>query len=118
MASMIKQDYKPMWKSPRDFPSRDAKGFPIGVRTKERLKQNAKLNKLPDSVKKRCEIQLPGCLGDKFLSWCHATKSRFLLTDKDWQRAARGCAICHQKIEQLPHSEMAEIVDRAIRSRK
>lgn len=101
----------------REFKRRDAKGWPVGPRTVRRTKENAELNKLPDSVRNFCEIRLPGCLRDKLLQWCHATKSRFLLTSKDWQTACRGCAYCHQTIEAMSHVDMKRIVTDAIKRR-
>ncbi len=118
MASQIAVTDQPNWKEPRKFGPRFQNGFPIGKRTKERQKQNAKLRKLPDSVKKLCEIRLPGCLGNKFLSWAHSSKSRYLVNDRDWQEAARSCGFCHDAIEAMSHSEMKRIVCEAIAKRR
>lgn len=106
------------FKPKREFKKRDARGWPIGPRTERRMKENAKLNKLPDSVKNFCEIRLPGCLRNKMLSWAHATKSRFILTSKDWQTACRACIWCHDKIESGSHAKMFKIVTDAIKRRK
>lgn len=107
------------FKAPRVLAKRGANGFPIGARTEKRQEMNRELSKLPDSVKKVCELRIKGvCIGNRMLQWCHALKSRFLCTDKDWKRAARGCAACHQHIEALLHKEMAAIIDEAIKNRK
>lgn len=120
MASQIQsRQTGSFFKAPRNFCRRGLNGFPIGKRTEKRQSMNRELNKLPDSVKKVCELRIRGvCIGNIMLQWCHALKSRFLCTDKDWKRAARGCAACHQHIEPLPHKEMAAIIDEAIRNRK
>lgn len=119
MSSQIAQSREPFFKAPRQFKQRGPNGFPIGPRTIERQKQNAKLNKLPDSVKRRCEIQLPGCLHTLFLSWAHDKKSRFILTDKDWQTAARACGFCHDQLDHhMNHAEMKRLVNKAIAKRK
>lgn len=107
------------FKEPKTFVDRGPNGFPIGPRTRERAKQNRELNKLPGSVKRACEIKLPGCLHTLFLSWAHDKKSRFILTDKDWQTAARACGFCHDQLDHhMNHSEMKRLVNEAIAKRK
>lgn len=116
MASQIKQPEGAFFKEPRQFGKRFPNGFPQGPRTERRAKENAKLRKLLIS---RCELGVsPNCTGNRFLTWCHALKSRFLVTNADWQRAARGCLACHDVIEAMPHKEMARIIDAAIAGRK
>jgi len=122
MSSMIaRKSDEAFFKPARTFPARsgNGKGFPVGARTKRRQAENRDLNKLPREVTHRCELKIRGvCIGDRLLQWCHALKSRFLVTTKaDWQRAARGCAACHQHIEALPHKEMAVLIDEAIKNR-
>lgn len=51
------------------------------------------------------------------LTWAHAQKSRFLVTDADWMEAARCCIPCHDHIEAFSHEEMAQVVRAAIDSR-
>ncbi len=118
MASQIDNaSTEAFFKAPREFVPRFPNGMPIGKRTVERQKQNRILNeRLPD-IKKSCELRLPGCLGNKFLSWAHSKKSRFITTDKDWQEAARSCLCCHQKIEAMSHAEMKRLVVAAIKKR-
>jgi len=119
--SQIKQERgnEAFFKEPRTFGKRFPNGFPIGERTKRRQKENAKLNKLPESVKRHCEIKLDGCLGNKFLSWQHSKKSRFILTDKDWQEAARACGFCADALDhKMSHAEMHRIITEAIKRRK
>lgn len=107
------------FKAPRNFCKRGPNGMPIGKRTEKRAAMNRELSKLPDSVKKGCELRIKGiCIGNVMLQWCHALKSRFLCTDKDWKRAVRGCAACHATIESMSHKEMADIIDTAISRRK
>jgi hypothetical protein len=121
MASQIKQpSTEPFFKLPREFKKRGPNGFPIGPRTRERQKQNAKLNKLPDSVKKVCEIRIEGvCAGNRMLTWSHALKSRFLVTDLLWQRAARSCLPCHMYCEEkMSKKQRADTIDAAIKRRK
>lgn len=122
MSSMIaRRSDEAFFKPARTFPARsgNGKGFPVGPRMKRRQSENRDLNKLPREIMHRCELKIKGvCIGDRLLQWCHALKSRFLVTKLDWQRAARGCAACHQHIEALPHKEMAGIIDAAIRRRK
>lgn len=123
MNSIIKrQSDEPFFKAPRQFPARsgNGKGFPVGPRAKARSAGNRELNKLPGEITHRCELKIRGvCIGDRLLQWAHATKSRFIVTKADWQRAARSsCAACHQHIEALPHREMADIIDAAIWRRK
>lgn len=86
-----------------------------GKRTNKRKAMNAELNKLGIDC---CEIRLAGCWGRSGLTWAHALKSRFLVTDEDWQRAARACISCHNRIEAMSHAEMARHVDEAIARRE
>lgn len=83
----------------------------VGPRTLKRQAMNRELNKLGID---RCEIQLPGCWNRTGLTWAHALKSRFLKTDEDWMRAARACIACHNVIEAMSHTLMAQYVDSAI----
>lgn len=122
MSSMIqRRSDEAFFKEPRQFPARsgNGKGFPVGPRTKARAAGNRELNKLPREVTHRCELRIRGvCIGDRLLSWAHATKSRFIVTKKDWLRAARSCCACHDFIESKSHLEMAAVIDEAIRRRK
>lgn len=106
------------FKAPRNFCKRDAKGFPIGPKTKRRQAENRKLNKLPDSVKKVCELRTSVCIGNRYLTWAHSKKSRHLCTDKDWQEAVRACLACHDHVEKKSHKEMHRIITEAIARRK
>lgn len=104
------------FKPPRTFPKRGVNGFPIGPRTKRRQKENRELNKLKID---RCEIRIPGICQDRYyLTWAHASKSRFLVTSDDWQRAARSCLSCHQHIEKMSHKDMRAVVVAAISQRR
>lgn len=115
MASTILQPQTSNFKAPRTFPKRGINGFPIGPRTERRAKENAKLRKLKIS---RCEVRIKGICADRvMLTWAHSRKSRFLVTDKDWQEAARCCLPCHQHIEALSHNEMRRLVVEAIMRR-
>jgi hypothetical protein len=116
MATQIQTSLEPFFKKPRTFTKRFPNGMPIGKRTERRSKENAKLNK---QQIRHCELRIsPNCAGNRMLTWCHATKSRFLLTDKDWQTACRGCLPCHQIIEAMSHKQMLRIVTDAIKRRK
>ncbi len=115
-SSIIKPpEYKPFLKERREFPGRFPNGFPIGERTKRRQSENRELNKLKIN---HCELMLKGCLKNKLLTWAHPVKSRFLVTSKDWQEAARACLSCHQRVEAMSHREMARIIREAIARRK
>ena len=104
------------FKESRTFSKRFPNGMPIGPRTIRRHAENKKLNKLGIRF---CEIKIPGiCAGNRMLTWAHATKSRFLITSEDWQRAAKCCLPCHQYIEALPHKEMGRVVNQAIAKRR
>lgn len=120
--SMIKRrSDDAFFKPKREFPARsgNGKGFPIGPRTKDRAAGNRDLNKLSHEITHRCELRIEGiCIGNVGLQWCHPTKSRYIVTKKDWRTAARGCAACHDHIEHLPHSKMKEFVMAAINRRK
>ena len=119
MASTIKpaNEGESFFKPPREHKKRFLNGFPVGKRTEKREAVNRKLNK--KFKIRECEIQIPGvCVRHIMLTWCHTKKSRFIVTDKDWEEAARGCLPCHDHIEALPHSEMAQIVRAAIAKRK
>jgi hypothetical protein len=110
---------EPFFKPKREFPKRSPGGFPVGPRTERRQKENRELNKLPLFVKNHCEIRIPGvCVKTIMLTWAHSKKSRFLVTSKDWQEAARCCLPCHDHIETLPHTEMKRLVTEAIKRRK
>lgn len=115
-ATTIRQDEGPFFKPPREFKRRGVNGFPIGKRTEKRAKENRKLGKLGIQ---HCEIRMPGiCAGRRFLSWAHSQKARYLLTDKDWQEAARCCIPCHDTIEKMSHAEMKRIIREAIARRQ
>lgn len=128
MSSMIKRrSDKAFFKPPREFPARsgNGKGFPIGPRTKARAAGNRELNKLSREITHRCELGQTGlippgvCIGDRMLQWCHAVKSRFIVTMKDWKQAARGCAACHDYVDHhCSHAKMKSIIEAAIARRK
>jgi hypothetical protein len=120
MASRVKlpNEGKPFWKPAPANIERDRNGFPVGPRTKERRRQNKKLNENLVSIKGFCEIKLAGCLGNRFLTWAHSKKSRFIVSDWDWQEAARACISCHRRIEEMSHDEMHKIITTAIARRK
>lgn len=59
-----------------------------------------------------------GCWKTSHLTWAHSKKSRFLVTEKDWQEAARACIYCHSLIEEKKHPEMERIIKAAIARRK
>lgn len=104
------------FKAPRSFCKRDVKGFPIGKRTERRAKENKELRKLKIS---RCEIRIRDvCVDRIMLTWAHSKKSRYLVTSKDWQEAARCCLPCHQQIEAMPHKRMMAVILNAIARRK
>jgi hypothetical protein len=120
MATMIqRREEGAFFKPQRKFGERDGRGFPVGSRTTRRRTENKKLNQLPEHIKRNCEIRLPGCLGNKFLSWAHSKKSRFILTDKEWQEAARACGYCADALDhKMGHAEMKRRVTEAIKKRK
>ncbi len=112
MASEIAKSREPFFKAPRQFKKRGPNGFPIGPRTERRAKENAKLRNLGI---RHCELGIsPYCSKTSGLTWCHASKSRYLVTSKDWQTACRGCLACHQHIEALSPKEMTRLVNEAI----
>lgn len=113
-SQILKPDTGAFFKEKREFPKRFGNGFPVGKRTEARQAANRDMNK---AGIKHCEIRLHGCQGRYFLSWAHHKKSRYLLTDKDWRTAAKSCAVCHQTIEAMPHSQMKQIVCDAIARR-
>jgi hypothetical protein len=97
-------------------PQKPRKPLPrSGKRSRKRQEMNAKLNGLDIQ---HCEIRRPGCWGRNGLTWAHARKSRFLVTDADWLTAARACISCHNAIEALSHSEMERIITEAIAKRQ
>jgi hypothetical protein len=115
----MRRSEEAFFKAPRNFCKRSPNGFPIGARTSKRQDMNRELNKLPDSVKKVCELRIRNvCIGNRLLTWAHFRKSRFLLTDKDWQTACRSCLSCHQAVESMSHKEMQALVCDAIKRRK
>ncbi len=115
--SIVRPQAPPVFpKPPREFKARGPGGFPIGERTRRRQRENRELAKLDI---RQCEIRIPGiCLRNKMLTWAHSKKSRFLVTKRDWQEAARSCLTCHQHIEAAGHTAMRAIVLAAIRARK
>lgn len=116
MSTEIARSTEPFFKPKREFPRRFPNGFPIGKRTKARAAGNRDMNKRGIA---HCEIRIPGvCVGRIMLTWCHPTKSRFILTDKDWRTAAKGCLPCHDTIEKMPHKMMKKYVCDAIKRRK
>ncbi len=117
MATEIKKPEGAFFKEPRKFGPRFQNGFPVGKRTKERQRQNAKLRNLGI---RHCELGIsPYCSKTSGLTWSHSRKSRFLVTPKDWQEAARCCAACHDLLDNhMGHAEMAKRVRDAISRRK
>lgn len=123
MSSMIRRrEEGAFFKPKREFPARsdNGKGFPIGKRTRERQAANRDLNKLPREITHRCELNIQGvCIGNRFLQWCHAVKSRYIVTKADWREAARGCAACHDYLDHhCSHKKMAGVIRAAIKRRK
>lgn len=119
MSQIKRQSDEPFFKAPRQFPQRSPGGFPIGKQTKRRQAENATLNKLPPEVKNRCELRIEGvCAGNVMLTWAHSKRTRFLLTNKDWQEAARACLPCHQYADDRGHAFMHKVVTEAISKRK
>lgn len=117
MATTIQTTEKAFFKEPRTFPKRGVNGFPIGPRTERRAKENQELRKLKID---RCEIRIKGiCVDRIMLTWAHSKKSRFLVTSKDWQEAARSCLPCHDYLDtKCSHAEMKRLVCAAIKRRK
>lgn len=65
-----------------------------------------------------CELRLPGCWGSQCLGFSHPTKRRFITTGKQLEEVILICSPnCHEKIEVMPHSEMARIVREVIARR-
>lgn len=115
MSTQIAKPAGPFFKEPRIFPKRGPNNFPIGARAERRAKENRELGKLDI---RRCEIRIPGvCVDRIMLTWMHSKKSRFLLTSKDWQEAARACQPCHQYGEDKGHKFMKRLVTEAIKRR-
>jgi hypothetical protein len=108
------------FKPPREFKRRDPRGWPIGPRQKRRARENRTLNKLPREITHRCEVQIESvCIGNRYLTWSHALKSRHLVNSRDWQRAARSCQPCHQYCEdKMSAKQRAATIDAAIKRRK
>lgn len=107
------------FKAPRTFPARFPNGMPVGKRTIKRQEQNRILNERLKHIKRQCEVQIPGvCVRNILLTWMHSKKSRFILTDKDWQEAARACQPCHLYGESKGHKFMRELVLCVIKKRE
>lgn len=105
----------------REWINRSRKPLPkMGPRGKKRKDMNRELDKKLRALGiDECEIRIPGvCVRHIMLHHAHALKSRFIQTDEDWLRAALCCDPCHDKIEALPHAEMARLVDEAIARRE
>lgn len=117
MASQIRQPEGAFFKEPREFKRRFPNGFPVGPRTERRAKENAKLRKRTGI--NYCEVRIsPNCTRNRYLSWAHSRKSRYLATSADWQEACRACCPCHDVLEGMSHARMAKVVRAAIASRK
>jgi len=115
--SMIRPRPMPVFPKPKREPVRRfANGFPVGKRTKKREAVNHKLNRTLRI--KECELKLPGCWRIVYLGWAHSKKSRFLVTRKDWEEAARACQHCHDIIEAWPHKKMEAFIKEVIAKRK
>jgi len=65
----------------------------------------------------QCELNYPNCWKDQALGFAHAKKRRHLLPG-ELEVVILACNPCHDIIEKLPESEMAEIVYQVIKSRK
>jgi hypothetical protein len=65
-----------------------------------------------------CEIQLPGCKRDSFLTFAHSRKRRYIKTQQQLEEVALACVLCHMRIEALPESEMTKIVQEIISERR
>lgn len=121
MSKMIKRrSDDAFFKEPRKFKSRDQKGWPIGKKTKMGAAGNRQLNKLPPEITKVCEVRIPKvCVGNRFLTWSHKRKRRFLTTAKDYLEAARSCQPCHTFCEEkMKHAKRAAVIQAAIDRRK
>ncbi len=115
MATELAKSREPFFKPKKEYGPRFPNGMPVGKRTRERAKQNAKLRNLGI---RHCELGIsPYCAKTSGLTWAHSKKSRFLVTPADWQDAARCCCPCHQAVEEMSHSEMYRIIREAIKRR-
>lgn len=65
-----------------------------------------------------CELGFKGCWRDNALGFAHGDKRRFLTEDELENLVILACNPCHQKIEELPRSEMREIVEKTIAKRQ
>lgn len=63
-----------------------------------------------------CELGLPGCMRDNFLTFAHAKKRR-KLEDGELKVVALLCQNCHNEIEYLPAAKMEAIVMNIINNR-
>lgn len=64
-----------------------------------------------------CELGYEGCWKDNALGFLHIKKRRHLKSD-ELKLVVLGCNICHEKLERLPESKMAEILLQIIENRK
>lgn len=118
MPSQVKRSTdEAFFKAPREHAARDSHGFPIGPRTKLRQAANRELNKLEIN---HCEAPIEGrCVRNKMLTWSHPRKSRFMVTKRDFEEAARQCLPCHDYCENnMSHKERAAFIRTAIAKRK
>lgn len=121
MGSMIKRrSDDAFFKEKRTFGARDSKNWPIGPKQKMRAAGNKILNKLPREITHVCEVRIQGvCIGNRFLTWSHKWKARYMTTVKDYLEAARSCQPCHTYCEEkLSHQKRAETIQAAIDRRK
>jgi hypothetical protein len=64
-----------------------------------------------------CEINLPGCKRESFLTFAHSRKRRHIKTQQQLEEVVLACVLCHMRIEALPEPKMTEIVQEIIRER-
>ena len=65
----------------------------------------------------RCELGLPGCMGDDGLGFAHRRKRRNITTIAELRMVCLLCNFCHLIIELQGEAKMFRVIDRIIRQR-
>lgn len=89
-----------------------------GKKTREWDKVRAKLKVAFEKAGiTSCEIKCEGCWLDAGLGFAHSVKRRFITTPELMAEAALACINCHNLIEAMPHTRMADVVRTVIAHR-
>ena len=90
----------------------------VGRKTLANMKANARLKRKFTALGiTSCELHLPNCTRDNFLTWAHGKKRRKLVGDELETCVILACTFCHAKLEVMGPDLMLTVVQEVISER-